>query len=621
MGLVTINDDKCKLSYACVRVCPVKAIEVRSDKEFPRIIPERCIGCGSCIQACSQHAISYKSDNEVVKSLIDAQNVVIAILAPEISAEFGDVTDYRKFVNMIKKLGFDFVCEASFGVDLVAARYLDLFTQFKGKYYITANCPAIVSFVEKFHPTLVDNLAPIVSPMIAMTRVIRDKYGEGVKVVYIGPCISAKMEASQYQDSAKVDAILTFSELREMFNEYNISESTLEFSDFDPPFGFKGALYPISNGILQAGNISEDLMTSHIITTEGRENSVESLKSFENQLDIIKHHFNLFYCEGCLAGPGMSRDISKFVRRSWVVDYATKRVSQIDLEEWKTEMEKYATLDLDRKFTADDRRLPFPDEKTIDQVLKVLGKSVTEDEIGCGTCGYGSCREFAVAVAQGLAKTEMCLTFSLRNRQEYIKTLKQTNEKLAKTQEALKQSERQARVEQQLAKEAMETTSAMLQKLPSGVVIVDDKMKIIQSNGRFIEILGREAEEINDIIPGLTGADLKTLIPYPFYNLFSYVIDKDDDVINRDVHYEDRILNVSVFTIRKSKVVGAVVRDMYMPEVRKEEVIRRVTEAIDENLELVQKIAFLLGEGASKTEKILNSIIEVHQNDKKEPKA
>jgi sensor histidine kinase regulating citrate/malate metabolism len=212
----------------------------------------------------------------------------------------------------------------------------------------------------------------------------------------------------------------------------------------------------------------------------------------------------------------------------------------------------------------------------------------------------------------------MCLTYSLKNRQEYIRSLKTTNEKLAKTQEALKESERLARMEHQVAREAMETTSAMLQKLPSGVVIVDDKLKIIQSNKCFIETLGKEAEEISEIIPGLKGADLKTLLPYQFYNLFSYVLQNDDDVLNRDVHYADRILNVSVFTIRKNKVVGAVIRDMFLPEIRKEEVIRRVGEAIDENLELVQKIAFLLGEGASRTEKILNSIIEFHNNDKKE---
>ncbi len=618
MELVKIDNDTCRLSYSCVRICPVKAIEVRTDEEYPRIIQERCIGCGSCVISCSQKAITFYKESEQVRSLLKSGVTVAAVLAPEISAEFGDVTDYRKFVNMIKQLGFHYVMEGSFGVDLVAARYQELFQHFKGKYYLTSHCPAVVSFVEKFHPILTDNLAPIVSPMVAMAMVARKKYGPDLKVVFVGACIDAKAEARRYTSDRKVDAVLTFSELRELFQEHHINESTLEYSDFDPPHGYKGALFPIPEGLLKAGNIHEDPVISRIITAHGRESTIEALNTFEDQPDDINHHFNLMYCHGCMTAAGMTRNISQFVRHAWVVDYTARRMAQVDWGQWKSDMAEYGTLDLETHFTPDDQRLPFPEEARIEEILKVLGKSDVSDQVGCGTCGYDTCRDFAIAVAQGLAKTDMCMSFSLKNRQEYIKTLKQTNEKLAKTQQALKESEKMARIEQQLAREAMETSTAMLHKLPSGVVIVDEKLRILQSNSRFIEILGKEAADINEVIPGLKGADLKTLLPYPFYNLFSYVLEKDDDVENRDVHYEDRMLNVSVFTIRKNRIAGAVVRDMYMPEIQKEEVIRRVGEAIDENLEVVQKIAFLLGEGAAKTEKILNSIIEFHQKDPKQ---
>jgi len=619
MNLVEINNSQCKLSYSCVRVCPVKAIEVRAELEFPHIIPERCIGCGSCIVACGQNAIQYQSSGSEVKALLASGSTIAAMLSPEIAAEFGDVSDYRKFVNMIKKLGFAYVAEVSFGVDLVAGKYAELFSRFKGKYYITANCPAIVSFVEKFHPELTDNLAPIVTPMEAMAKVVHQRYGADVKIVHIGPCIDSKAEARRITGDGKVDAVLTFQELRDLFNEFHISENTLEYSEFDQPHGFKGALYPFSDGVLQAADISRDLLSSMVFTAEGRDNAIESLKSFETQLDLIQHHFNLFYCEGCLNGPGMTRGPGKFLKRARVVDYANKRMSEIDRVQWEADRLEFAKLDLSKQFKADDQRIQAPAEDKILEILKILGKTEHEEELGCGSCGYENCREFAIAVAQGLARTEMCHTYSLRNRLEYIKTLKQTNEKLAKTQDALKDSERKSRKEQQIAQEAMETNKIMLQKWPSGLIVVDDKLKIQQSNDTFVAMLGKEAEEINEIIPGLKGADLKTLVPYPFYNLFSYVLEKDEDVVNRDVHFGDRMLNVSVFTVRKNKLVGAVVRDMFMPEVAQEEVIRRVGEAIDENLELVQKIAFLLGEGASRTEHILNSIIDFSRSEKKKP--
>jgi hypothetical protein len=212
----------------------------------------------------------------------------------------------------------------------------------------------------------------------------------------------------------------------------------------------------------------------------------------------------------------------------------------------------------------------------------------------------------------------MCLNFTLRNRQEYIKTLRATNDKLAKTQEALRESEKIARSEQEAARDASETITTMMKKLPSALVIADKKLKVLQSNQSFIDLLGDDALEINEIIPGLVGADLKSLLPYNIYNLFSYVIQNNEDIRNRDIHYKESLLNISVFTIKKNSIVGAVIRDMYAPEVRKEEVIKRITDAIDINLAMVQKIGFLLGEGASETEQMLNSIIQTYREGKKD---
>jgi sensor histidine kinase regulating citrate/malate metabolism len=195
--------------------------------------------------------------------------------------------------------------------------------------------------------------------------------------------------------------------------------------------------------------------------------------------------------------------------------------------------------------------------------------------------------------------------------------LRTSNEKLAQVQAALKESERKARQEHEVAKEASETTTAMLQKLPAGVLIIDKNLKIIQANQSFINTLGEDVKEINEVIPGLVGADIKTLLPYTFYNIVSFVLNTNEEVINRDIQYEDRLLNVTVFPIKRNKIAGAILRDLFMPEVRKEEIVARVTEAIDKNLDMVQQIGFLLGEGASETERMLNSIIQTYKDKKK----
>jgi iron only hydrogenase large subunit-like protein len=615
--IINIDREKCKICYACVRACPVQAIGVKANQEYPHIIHNRCIGCGSCYLACSPKAIFFRDSKEETKAILSSGEKVAAIVSPSISSEFGDITDYRKFVKMLQSLGFHYVHDVAFGVDLAAQKFSELLNDFKGKYYLTTNCPAVVSCIEKFYPQLINNLSPIVSPMIAAAKAVRKLYDNNIKVVFIGPCIAAKDEALRYEEDGKVDSVLTFIELRELFEEFNIKESTLEFSDFDQPLGYKGMLYPISNGFLQCVDIDEKLLSSNIITVEGKNDMLEAVKEFDTNLEFIREHFNIYYCEGCLMGPGMSKNGKKFVRKRLVTDYANKRLKNFDKESWNHYMTDNLSNDYTCSFSEDDQRLPFPPEEKIKEVLAILGRVENTDSSGCGACGYASCRDFAIAVAQGIAKTDMCITYSLKSKHEYIKTLKVTNEKLAKTQEALRQSESIARSEQQATQEALEQTSAMLEKLPSAVVLVDDKLRIIESNESFITILGNEAREINEIIPGLKGADLKTLLPFQFYKLFSYVIDNDENVTNRDVHLDNKLLNVSVFTLKKNKIVGAIIRDMYLPEVRKEEVINRVSEVIDQNLELVQKIAFLLGEGASKTEKMLNSIIESHKASEK----
>ena len=618
MSLIQIIKDKCDLSYSCVRECPVNAIEVKVNTDYARIIPERCIGCGHCVGVCPQDAIVYRDSKKQTKDLLKSDKQTVAIVAPSISGEFDDIADYRRFVQMIRQLGFDYVNEVTFGADLIALKYKELFDNFKGKYYITSNCQAVVSHVEKYHPELINNLAPLVSPSIATAMVVRKKYGKDINVVYLGPCIDSKDEVKRYNGAGKIDAVLTFVELRELFDESNIQESKMEYSDFDPPIGYKGSLFPISNGLFQAAGISEDLLTGTVINGSGKVNSINAINQFEEGINQIRHHFNLFFCEGCLMGPGTSPGGKKYNRRSKVIDYANKRLETFDKKEWEEEIAKYIDLDFTRSFQADDQRLEAPSEEKVQEVLKAIGKEDNNSDVGCSACGYPSCRDFAIAVSKGLAKTEMCLTYTLRNRNEYIKALRTTNEKLAQTQKALKESEQKARKEKQAAKEASETINAMLQKLPSAVVIIDQNLKVIQSNKTFIDYLGDEAQSINEVIPGLVGADLKSLLPHNIFTLFSHVLDNQQNIVNRDIYLDEKLLNLSIFNIKKGKIVGAVVRDMYAPEIRKEQVIKRVTEVIDKNLEMVQKIGYLLGEGASETEQMLNSIIEFYQSEKKD---
>jgi Na+-translocating ferredoxin:NAD+ oxidoreductase RNF subunit RnfB len=615
MALIEIKKDRCKKCYACVRICPVQAIRVNAQTDFPEVNDDRCIGCGSCVTICHPGAVVFEDAREATKTLLQKNQQVAAIVEPSIAGEFSDITDYRKFVEMIRRLGFTYVCESSFGVDLIAQKYSQLFANNKGKYYITANCPSVCFYIEKFHPELIENLAPIAPPMIASAKVVRKRYGADIPIVYIGPCIAYKKIITRYTNTdGQIDTVLTFRELRQLFAEFSIKESTLEFSEFDPPFGNKGSLYPISNGLLQAADISEDLLQGTVVTTEGRDNMLHAVKEFAKHTPIINRHLNLFYDEGCLMGPGTSPGGERFLRRTLVINYAQKRIDKISRRDWAKDLKYFLSMDFSATFANNDQRLPTPSETKINEVLRTLGKGSLNESPGCGSCGYASCAQFAESVAQGLTSTDMCIHYSSQNRKEYIKEINMLRNQLNNAQQALDESQHATLREQEQSVEAKQTIDTMLQKLPISLVIVDEKLHIVQASHSLIRLLGAEAEDINEVIPGLVGADLKSLIPYSVFNLFSYVFQNGEDIPNRDIHLGNgELYNISVFTIKKGKTVGAVIRDMHSPEIRKEEVVKRINEVIDKNLEMVQKMGFLLGEGAAETEKMLNSIIEVYK--------
>lgn len=613
--VIWIEPDPCILCYACVRECPVRAIEVKANVDHARIIPGRCIACGSCYTVCPTRAVRISSDYPAVVQMLESEASCYAIVDPSISAEFPDITDYRNFVGMIRTLGFKGVYDMSFGVDLSARIHAATFTDFRGKYRISSKCPAVISMVRKFYPELTDNLVPVLTPAGITAQIIRAEHPGDCTIVEINPCLASRLELNQKPDESRIDAQINYPELRELFELKKITESSVEFSEFDPPLGRSGAMFPLSAGLLQAAGKFENLLESDFLSAEGSQNMLGSLEEFATTYDIRKH-LDLFYCEGCIMGPGMSPNGHKFRRRTLVTEYARKMTSAHGKERWEKEVGLFDQASFLRNFEPDDQHLPEPDESEINDILKLIGKTGDIDiDRGCMACGYKTCRDFAVSVAQGLAKAEMCHLYGTKNRQEYIRSLKTSNDQLAKAQKALLESEKQALEEKEMVREYSETLSSLLQKIPSGVVLVNKDMRIIQSNRAFIDILGDEAKTIDEVIPGLKGADMRTLLPPQMLNLFTHVLQNNLEVLHRDIQMENRLLSLSVFPIKKDNTLGAILRDLSLPEVQKEEVIKKVTEVIDKNLEMVQQIGFLLGEGASDTEKMLNSIIKYYRSE------
>ena len=460
--LVTTIREKCRTCYTCVRECPAKAIRIVDGQAD--VISERCIGCGNCVRVCGQHAKQVYDSTGQVKQLLDSGERVAAIVAPSFPAEFVN-WNYRLLAGVLRRMGFDYVIEVAFGADLVADRYHRLMQEEEGKSYIATSCPAVVAYVERYFPKLTDALAPIVSPMLATSRALKRIYGSDVKVVFIGPCIAKKGEAAGQSVPGEIDAVLTFVEFRQLAWELDLSRHTVKESTFDPPFPGAGALFPISRGLLQAAELPEDLVTSNVIAAEGREGFVSAIKEFylghcsPRLLEVLA-------CEGCIMGAGMSNSDPLFRRRRRVSEYVQARLAQLDMDTWKRQMEEFAGLDLSRTFEPDDQRIPDPSDDELKTILQRLGKCSLQDELNCGACGYETCREHAIAIYKGLAESEMCLPYTIQALRETIGDLAVSNDKLARTQEVLMQTEKLASMGQLAAGIAHELNN------PLGVVLM-----------------------------------------------------------------------------------------------------------------------------------------------------
>jgi signal transduction histidine kinase/Fe-S-cluster-containing hydrogenase component 2 len=461
-GFVKTVPNRCRICYTCVRTCPAKAIRIA--KSQAEVVPERCIACGNCIQVCSQKAKRIVSTLYDVEALLRGGDPVAVCVAPSFPVEFQDELDARVLVGMLRQMGFARVVEVAFGADLVAARYRRLLREQPRNQYIATTCPAIVTYVERYQPELVPYLAPIVSPMVAMARALR-VMEPGLKVVFVGPCVAKKVEAASADVDGRPDVAITFRELRYLFLRGSIRPERVAPSDFDPPHPSLGGLFPMTRGFLQAASIPEDLLANEVVATDGIKGFTSVLEEFANGT-MEARLLELLSCHGCVAGPGLSSEETLFKRRARVSHYARDREAGLDRGEWQRAMDRFADLDLSRRFTPDDQRLRPLEPQALNEIMKRMGKYSEAHELNCGACGYHTCREHALAIAKGFAESEMCLPFVIDTNLSTIKKLTHANEQLASTQETLMHSERLASMGQLAAGVAHEINN------PLGVVLM-----------------------------------------------------------------------------------------------------------------------------------------------------
>jgi PAS domain-containing protein len=423
--------------------------------------------------------------------------------------------------------------------------------------WISSACPVVVDFIGKYHPECQPNLFGVLSPLLTHCRMLRAHYGDEIAIVFIGPCIAKKIEAEQHPEL--LDAVLTFEDLDHWLDEEGVRlEDVAETPEdrFQPEEAQEGALYPIDGGMVPTVAGNSEVNSSQFMAFSGLANVEQALKGIAEWKPEKNIFFELTACAGsCVNGPKAARNTSVARRRYDILHYAKPA----------PEIPRKLSLRIDRQYSASPVARNEYSELQLQEALRTVGKYSVEDELNCGGCGYDSCRDFAHALIARNAERMMCATYT--------------------------------------RKLAQKKANALLQKMPSAVVIVDEDLKIIECNANFVHLFAEDVEQSKD----LEGSALDAVIPFSY--LFRRVLESDEDIVGHDIRYQRSILNTSIFTIEPHSVMCGIFQDITKPIFQKEQIIGRAREVIQKNLKTVQQIAFLLGENAADSEIILNSIV------------
>ncbi len=563
--LFTIKND-CQDCYKCVRECPVKAIKIEDNSA--QIVPELCVACGKCYKVCPVRAKQDRDDVPRVKNMITAGEKVYISLAPSWIAEF-DNTTKEQLLTAIKKLGFAGVSETALGAEEVSTHVADFLSDKKEGVFLSTACPAFVEYINKYMPDLTADLTPVLSPVLAHCKLMRDKLGQDIKIVFVGPCIAKKFEADRNADL--LNSSISFRDLRRWFREAGINYHTIEPEkeiDFIYKRAEEGRYYPIEGGMIET--IKPYGKTNHVYMMQltGLENIQRELSDIKGSRPDYPIFIECLACEGgCVNGPCTRSHKSGFEKRARVLKDAQK-----------TSMAGKRTPEED--ISKDYQEKPVENhnytEDQIKRVLAMLGKYTVEDEINCNACGYDNCRNFAKAILDGKAEIDMCVS--------HIK----------------QQAQRKA--------------NALLKCIPSPIVIVNSKLSIIEYNDYFVSEFWND-EEHSDIYDknNLIGANLRDFVS--FTNLFSASLDLGEDVKRENARNKSKLYDVMVFNIEQKQVVGGVIEDVTKVEIKREKIAEKAKEVIEKNLATVQQIACTLGEHMAETEVLLRSIAKDYAAD------
>lgn len=505
MSIIKVNKEKCVGCNACVRACPVHDANIaKMDGEGQLVITiddDKCIRCGECIRTCSHGARNYEDETDLFISDLKAGKEIAVIAAPAIKIAFDG--NWRHVLQWIRNQGVKKIYDVSFGADICTWAHLRYLQENPGEKIISQPCAAVVNYVLRHKPELLDHLSKIHSPMSCTAVYMRKVLGFKGKIAAISPCI-AKID--EFHETGLINYNVTMQHLKKFFDESGIRLPEVKiFSEFefDGMQGLEGAIYPKPGGLMK--NLLMHAPDLDVITSEGAETLYKDLDDYVGQKEsFLPDVFDVLNCEtGCNGGPATGVNYQRFE-----MNYIMHRVEQYA---HKVRMDKNNKNNKNKKGKGSDFQLEYFDknlnwkdyvrtykthniehvqitERMIEDAFKQLGKNtVTEKNFDCHACGYSSCREMAAALARGINEKENCNQYMMKMvHRERQKVTDVNEEVLGMNKELLKIFGELSDNIQQVKKQAVQIWESG-QKSSNDMVRVTDYMSELNELNKNIE--------------------------------------------------------------------------------------------------------------------------------------
>ena len=549
-SVLKLKKSNCKNCYKCIRHCPVKSIRFSANQAH--IVSEECILCGQCFVVCPQNAKEIADGTEIVQTLLYGEAPVVASLAPSFVAYFEGV-GVSAMREALVRLGFAEAEETAIGATLVKREYEKQMQDRAEEVIISSCCHSVNLLIRKYYPELIHYLSPVVSPMIAHSMDIKRRMPTA-KTVFIGPCLSKKDEA----ESSPVDAVLTFDEISRMFAAAGIEpEQRLDRAEES-----RARFFPTVGGILKTMDIPETGYTC--LSVDGTENCRAALEDIA--AGNLKNCFlEMSACAGsCIGGPVMEKYKNSPVRHyQAVTTYAGKKDFAVDQPSGGVLARHHGYIGVTNV---------IPSESEIREILAKTGKLSPEDELNCGSCGYNTCREKAIAVYRGKADISMCLPFLMEKAERF--------------------------------------SNNILSHTPNGILVVNEDLEVQQVNAAAMSML-----HINHESDVLGEQLIRVMDPQPFLN----ALDNGKCAREQRDYYAEynKYLELTIVHDKTTHILIAILRDVTSEEEgrREKELISRQTveiadRVVEKQMRVVQEIASFLGETTAETKIALTKLKE-----------